>query len=109
MAVIRRTVHNFYVTNDVLSCQKLLPVIKEKNILSIVCRFSEKLNFVSLRIPSRTIRDISPSSVHRDFKASPSARCVSATTQSVDIFNEDRILLTHISWGFTFCYFLKMY
>jgi hypothetical protein len=30
MAVIRRTVHNFYVTNDVLSCPKLLPVIKEK-------------------------------------------------------------------------------
>jgi hypothetical protein len=36
------------------------------------------LDSVSLRIPSRYIRDFSTFSVHRNFKASPSARCVSA-------------------------------
>jgi hypothetical protein len=38
--------------------------------------------------------------VHPNFKASPSARCVSAANAvcwNTDIFNKDRILLTHIS------------
>jgi hypothetical protein len=41
------------------------------------------LDSVGLRIPSRSIRDFSTSSVHRNFKASPSATCVSAAIQSV--------------------------
>jgi hypothetical protein len=36
-----------------------------------------------LRFPSRSIRDVSTCSVHRNFKASRSARCVSLPTQSV--------------------------
>jgi hypothetical protein len=54
----------------------------------------------SLRIPSRSIRDFCAFSVYRNFKASPSARCVSAANTvcwNIDIFNKDRILLMHIS------------
>jgi hypothetical protein len=46
------------------------------------------------------ISDFSTFSVHRNFKASPSARCVSAVNVvcwNIDMFNKDRILLTHIS------------
>jgi hypothetical protein len=53
-----------------------------------------------LRITSRSIRDFSTFSVHRNFKASPSARCVSVANTvcwNIDIFNKDRILLMHIS------------
>jgi hypothetical protein len=54
------------------------------------------LDSVSLHIPSMAIRDFSAFSVHRNFKASPSARCVSAA-KTIDIFNKDHILLMHIS------------
>jgi hypothetical protein len=33
---------------------------------------------VNLRIPNRSVRDYSTFTVHRNFKVSPSARCVSA-------------------------------
>jgi hypothetical protein len=55
---------------------------------------------VSLRIPTRSIRDNSTFTVHRNFKVSPSARCVSAANavcRSIDIFNKDCILLTDVS------------
>jgi hypothetical protein len=58
------------------------------------------LDSVSLHIPSRSIRDFSTFSVHRNFKASPSARCVSAANTvcwNIDIFNKDHILLMHMS------------
>jgi hypothetical protein len=58
------------------------------------------LDSVILRIPSRSIRDSSTFSAHRNFKAGPSARCVSAANTvfwNIDIFNKDRILLMHIS------------
>jgi hypothetical protein len=58
------------------------------------------LDSVSLRIPSRSIMDFSIFFVHRNFKASPSARCVSAANTvcwNIDTFTKDRILLTHIS------------
>jgi hypothetical protein len=58
------------------------------------------LDSVGLRIPSRSIRDFSAFSVHRNFKASPSTRCVSAANTvcwNIDIFNKDCILLMHIS------------
>jgi hypothetical protein len=58
------------------------------------------LDSVGLRIPSRSIWDFSTFSVHRNFKASPSARCVSAANTvcwNIDILNKDRILLMHIS------------
>jgi hypothetical protein len=53
-----------------------------------------------LYIPSRSIRDFSTFSVYRNFKASPSARSVSAASTvcwNTDIFNKDRIPLMHIS------------
>jgi hypothetical protein len=52
----------------------------------------------------RSIRDFSTFSVHRNFKASPSARCVSVANTvcwNTDIFNKDDILLMHISYVFT--------
>jgi hypothetical protein len=57
------------------------------------------LDSVGLRIPSSSIRDFSSFCVHRNFKASPSARCVSfanAVCWDIDIFNKDRILLMEI-------------
>jgi hypothetical protein len=61
-----------------------------------------------LHIPSMAIRDFSAFSVHRNFKASPSARCVSAANTvcwTIDIFNKDYILLMHMSLVVT-CNFL---
>jgi hypothetical protein len=58
------------------------------------------LDSVSLCIPSRSIRDFCAFYVYRNFKASPSARCVSAANTvcwNIDVFNKDRILLMHIS------------
>jgi hypothetical protein len=58
------------------------------------------LDSVILRSPSRSVRDFSILSDHRNFKASPSARCVSAANTvcwNIDIFTKDRILLTDIS------------
>jgi hypothetical protein len=49
---------------------------------------------VSLRIPTRSIRDYTTFTMHRNFKVSPSARCVSAANavcRSIDIFNKDCI------------------
>jgi hypothetical protein len=46
------------------------------------------------------MRDFSTVSVHRNFKASPSARRVSAASTvcwNTDMFNKDSILLMHIS------------
>jgi hypothetical protein len=68
------------------------------------------LDPVSIRIPSRPIRDYSTLSVHRSFKGSPSTRCVSATSaicRSMDIFNKDCIL-TLISLPF-FAIFLYIF
>jgi hypothetical protein len=53
-----------------------------------------------LRIPSRYIREFYTLSFHRIFKATPSARCVSAANTvcwNIDVFNKDRILFMHIS------------
>jgi hypothetical protein len=61
------------------------------------------LDSVSLRIPSRSIRDHSTFTVNHNFKVSPSARCVSAANavcRSIDIFSKDCILLTDISQPF---------
>jgi hypothetical protein len=61
------------------------------------------LDSVSLRIPSRSIRDYSTLTVHRNFKVSPCARCVSAASavcRSIDIFNKDCISLSDISQPF---------
>jgi hypothetical protein len=55
---------------------------------------------VSLRIPTRFIRDYSAFTVHSNFTVSPSARCVSAANavcRSIAIFKKDCILLTDIS------------
>jgi hypothetical protein len=55
---------------------------------------------VSLRIPTRSVRDYTTFTVHRNFKVSPSARCVSAANavcRCIDIFNKDCILLTDVS------------
>jgi hypothetical protein len=55
---------------------------------------------VSLRIPTRSIRNYSTFTVNRDFKVSPSARCVSAANEvcsSTDIFNKDCISHADIS------------
>jgi hypothetical protein len=55
---------------------------------------------VSQRIPTRSVRDYSAFTVHRKFKVSPSARCVSAANavcRSIDIFNKDCIRLTDVS------------
>jgi hypothetical protein len=58
------------------------------------------LGSFSLRIPFMTVRDYSTFTVHRNFKASRSARCVSAAIavcRNTDVFNRDCILLTNIS------------
>jgi hypothetical protein len=55
---------------------------------------------VSLRIPTRSIRGYITFTVHRNFKVSPSARCVSDANpvcRCIDIFNKDCILLTDVS------------
>jgi hypothetical protein len=55
---------------------------------------------VNLRISTRSVRDCSTFTVHRNFKVSPSARCVSAANadcRSIDIFNTDCIRLTDFS------------
>jgi hypothetical protein len=67
------------------------------------------LDSVSLRIPSRSFRDFSAFPAHSNFKASPSAICVSAANTvcwNTDIFNTDRILLTHISYVVTCNFFI---
>jgi hypothetical protein len=64
---------------------------------------SSILDSVSLRILSRSIRHYSTFTVNRNFKVSPSARCVSAATavcRSIDILNKDCISLTDISQPF---------
>jgi hypothetical protein len=61
---------------------------------------SSVFDTVSLRIPTRSVRDYSTFTVHCNFKVSPSVRCVSAANavcRSIDIFNRDCILLTDIS------------
>jgi hypothetical protein len=53
-----------------------------------------------LRIPSRSIMDVSTFALHHNFNSSPSARCVSAANTvcwNIDIFNKVCILLMHIS------------
>jgi hypothetical protein len=68
-----------------------------------------------LRIPSRSIRDFSTFSALHNFKASSSARCVSAASTvcwNINIFNTDRILLRHISLllvTFYFCFCFSSY
>jgi hypothetical protein len=62
--------------------------------------YSSVFDILSLRMPTRSIRDYSIFTVHRNFKVSPSARCVSAVIavcRSIDIFNKDCILLTDVS------------
>jgi hypothetical protein len=62
--------------------------------------WSSVFDTVSLRIPTRSIRDYTTFTVHRNFKVSPSDRCVSAVNavcRSIDIFNKDCILLTDVS------------
>jgi hypothetical protein len=61
---------------------------------------SSVFDTVSLCIPTKSIRDYATFTVHRNFKVSPSARCVSDTNavcRSIDIFNKDCILLSDIS------------
>jgi hypothetical protein len=61
---------------------------------------SSVFDTVSLHIPTRSIRDYTTFTVHRNFKVSPSARCVSAANavcRCIDIFNKDYILLTDVS------------
>jgi hypothetical protein len=61
---------------------------------------SSVFDTVSLRIPTRSVRDFSTFIVHRNFKVSPSTRCVSADNavcRSIDIFNTDCIRLTDVS------------
>jgi hypothetical protein len=53
-----------------------------------------------LPIPTRSVRDYSTFTVHRNFKVSPSARYVSAANavcRSIDIFNKDCIRLADVS------------
>jgi hypothetical protein len=55
---------------------------------------------VSLCIPTWSATDYSTFTVHRNFKVSPSARCVSADNavcRSINIFNKDCIWLTDVS------------
>jgi hypothetical protein len=50
---------------------------------------SSVLDIVSLRIPTRSVRDYSTPTAHRKFKVTPSTRCVSAAIEvcrSIDIF-----------------------
>jgi hypothetical protein len=61
--------------------------------------YPSMLYSVSLRIPSRSIRDFSTFSVHRNFKASPSARCVSAANTvcwNIDVFNKNTVFCFRI-------------
>jgi hypothetical protein len=61
---------------------------------------SSVFDTVSLRIPTRSVRDYSTFTVHRNFKGSPSVRCASAANavcRSIDIFNKDCIRLTDVS------------
>jgi hypothetical protein len=61
---------------------------------------SSVFDTVSLRIPTRSVRDYSTFTLHRNFKVSPAARCVSAANavcRSIDIFNKDCIRLTDVS------------
>jgi hypothetical protein len=61
---------------------------------------SSVFDTVSLRILTRHVRDFSTFTVHRNFKVSSSAKCVSAANavcRSIDIFNTDCIRLTDIS------------
>jgi hypothetical protein len=64
---------------------------------------SSILGSVSLRILSRSIRHYSTFTVNRNFKVSPSVRCVSAATavcRSIDILNKDCTSLMDISQHF---------
>jgi hypothetical protein len=66
---------------------------------------SSVFDTVSLHIPTKSIRDYTTLSVHRNFKVSPSARCVyaaNAVCRSIDIFNSDCILLTDVSQVFKY-------
>jgi hypothetical protein len=61
---------------------------------------SSVFDTVSLRITTRSIRDYSTFTVHRNFKVSPSARCVSAANavcRIIGIFNKDCIRLADVS------------
>jgi hypothetical protein len=61
---------------------------------------SSVFDTVSLRIPTRSVRDCSTFTVHRNFKVGPSAKCVSAANavcRSIDIFNKDCNRLTDVS------------
>jgi hypothetical protein len=58
-------------------------------LILLVCAYPLGLSETTLFLP-----------VHRNFKASPSARCISAADAvlwSIDIFNKDCILLTDVS------------
>jgi hypothetical protein len=58
--------------------------------------FPKVLDSVNLRIPSRSVRDYSTFSVHRNNKASPSLSCASARSavcRNIDIINEVCIFL----------------
>jgi hypothetical protein len=55
---------------------------------------------LSLRMPTRSIRDYATFTVHRNFKVSPSAGCdtaANAVCRSIHIFNKDYILITDVS------------
>jgi hypothetical protein len=61
---------------------------------------SSVFDTVSLRIPTRSIRDYTTFTIHRNLMVSPSARCVSAVNavcRNIDIFNTDCIRLTDVS------------
>jgi hypothetical protein len=61
---------------------------------------SSTFDTVSLRIPSKRIKDFSTFVVNNNFKVSPSARCVYAANvigKEIDIFNKNKITLVDIS------------
>jgi hypothetical protein len=75
---------------------------------------SSILDSVSLRIPSSSIRDYSTFTVNRNFKVSPSSRCVSAANadcRSTDVFNKDCISLADVNFFnffFFFCFYISV-
>jgi hypothetical protein len=70
--------------------------------IGLIC-CSSILDSVSLRIPSRSIRDYCTFTVNCNFKVSPSARCASAVNavcRSTGIFSKVCISLTNVSQPF---------
>jgi hypothetical protein len=92
--LVRLNFLTLYLRRRHLDALFLINVFKGK----ISC--SSVFDIVSLRIPTRSIRDYTTFTVHRNFKVSASARCVSAANavcRCIDIFNKDCILLTDVS------------